>query len=117
MKKFCSYETVLVAMTFLQIFKITTPLSDYLQTKNLDYVQAWRHVSSPHKSPQSIRNNFCDITKATKTFVDFAVKKLNEKELHDIEIEEKLPKKRKHIVKRMDGELTGDEEVHTENIE
>jgi len=58
MKKFCSYETVLVAMMFLQIFKITTPLSDYLQTKNLDYIQAWCHVSSAHKSLQSVRNRF-----------------------------------------------------------
>lgn len=117
MKKFCFYETVLVAMTFLQIFKITTPLSDHLQTKNLDYVQAWRHVSSAHKSLQSVRNSFYDVTKAAKTFVDFAVKKIDKKEFYDIEIEEKLPKKRKRIVKPMDGELTRDEEVHTENIE
>ncbi|XP_025405010.1 uncharacterized protein LOC112679433 [Sipha flava] len=110
MKKFCSYETVLVAMMFLQIFKITTPLSDYLQTKHLDYIQAWRHVSSAHKSLQSVRNRFCDITKAAKTFVDFVVKKIDEKELRDIEIEENLPKKRKRTVKRMDGELTRDEE-------
>ncbi|XP_025196206.1 zinc finger MYM-type protein 1-like [Melanaphis sacchari] len=117
MKKFCSYETVLVTMMFLQIFKITTPLSDYLQTKNLDYIQAWRHVSSAHKSLQSVRNRFCDIIKAAKTFVDFAIKKIDEKELHDIEIEEKLSKKRKRTVKRMDGELTRDEEVYPEEID
>uniref|UniRef100_A0A2S2QRP4 Zinc finger MYM-type protein 1 n=1 Tax=Sipha flava TaxID=143950 RepID=A0A2S2QRP4_9HEMI len=118
MKKFCSYETVLVAMMFLQIFKIITPLSDYLQTKHLDYIQAWRHVSSAHKSLQSVRNRFCDITKAAKTFVDFVVKKIDEKELlRDIEIEENLPKKRKRTVKRMDGELTRDEEVSTEEID
>jgi len=36
---------------------------------------------------QSVRNHFCDITKAAKPFVDFAVKKIDEKELRDIEIE------------------------------
>ncbi|KAK5639462.1 hypothetical protein RI129_011954 [Pyrocoelia pectoralis] len=41
---FVSFETVVTAMIFLQIFKITTPLSDYLQTRNLDYAQAWRLV-------------------------------------------------------------------------
>lgn len=91
-------------MMFLQIFKIT-PLSDYLQTKNLDYVEAWGHVSSAHKSLQSVRNRFCDITKAAKTFVNFAVKTIDEKEI-DIDIEEKLSKKSKRTVKCLDGELT-----------
>ncbi|KAL4083714.1 hypothetical protein QTP88_029030 [Uroleucon formosanum] len=81
-----------------------------------DYIQAWRHVSSAHKSLQSVRNRFCDITKAAKTFVDFAVKKFDEKDI-EIEIEENLPKKRKRTVKRMDGELTRDEEVSTEEID
>ncbi|KAL4142642.1 hypothetical protein QTP88_005060 [Uroleucon formosanum] len=39
-----NYETTLTAMTFLQIFKLTTPLSDYLQTSNLDYIQAYRKI-------------------------------------------------------------------------
>lgn len=33
-----SYETTLTAMMFLQVFKFTTALSDYLQTLNLDYL-------------------------------------------------------------------------------
>jgi hypothetical protein len=45
LKKCCSFKTILVAMMFLQIFKITTPLSDYLQTQNLDFVQAYNQIS------------------------------------------------------------------------
>ncbi|KAL4141388.1 hypothetical protein QTP88_004036 [Uroleucon formosanum] len=95
-------------MMFLQIFKITTPLSDYLQTKNVDYIQAWRHVSSVHKSLQSVKNRFCEIKKVAKTFVDFAVKIIDEKDLCDIKIEEKLSKKRKRTVKRMGTILYAD---------
>lgn len=38
------YEIVLTAMMFLQIFKFTTALSDYLQTSGLDYNSAWRKI-------------------------------------------------------------------------
>ena len=40
LNKFMQFKTITTSMTFLQIFKISTLLSDYLQTKNLDYVQA-----------------------------------------------------------------------------
>lgn len=32
-------------MMFLVVFEITTPLSDYSQTKYLNYAQAWALVS------------------------------------------------------------------------
>lgn len=44
--KLMTFETVAIVMFFLQIFKITTPLSDYLQRQNLDYTQAWRLIQS-----------------------------------------------------------------------
>lgn len=44
-----SYETTLTAMMFLQIFNVTTDLSDYLQTSNLDYIQAWRKIEATIK--------------------------------------------------------------------
>lgn len=39
LNNFTAFETVFIAMMFLQIFKITTPVSDYLQTKNLDLLK------------------------------------------------------------------------------
>lgn len=44
LNKLLSFKTV-VAMMFLVVFEITTPLSDYSQTKYLDYAQAWALVS------------------------------------------------------------------------
>ena len=39
MDHFMKFETILTAFVFLQIYKVTTPLSLYLQTKGLDMLQ------------------------------------------------------------------------------
>ena len=39
------FETVLVAFTYIRIFDITIPVSDYLQTPGLDVLQAWRMIN------------------------------------------------------------------------
>ena len=44
LEKFLKYETVLTTVVFSRIFKITSPLSEYLQTNGLDLLQAWRLV-------------------------------------------------------------------------
>ena len=49
MDHFMKFETILTAFVFLQIYKITTPLSLYLQTKGLDMLQAWRMVEAVNK--------------------------------------------------------------------
>lgn len=54
--KFLPFETIVVAMMFLLIFKITTPLSDYLHTKNLEYAQAWRLATTAQNVFKNARN-------------------------------------------------------------
>ncbi|KAF0768024.1 zinc finger MYM-type protein 1-like [Aphis craccivora] len=79
LKKICSFETILVAMMFLQIFKITTPLSDYLQTQNLDFVQAYNQIS-------------CTYTTIAKCFANYFKSKIeNHEDQIDIEIKEEFP--------------------------
>jgi len=96
LKKFCSFETILVAMMFLQIFKITTPLSDYLQPQNLDFVQAYNHISCTYASLLKVKANFDDTMKAAKSFVIYFKSKIeNHEDQIDIEIEEELPIRRK----------------------
>lgn len=46
LEKYITFETILISMIYLQIFKVTTPLSDYLQTRNLDCAQAWKLIES-----------------------------------------------------------------------
>ena len=38
LQKFSNIQTILVAFMFLNILNITTPFSDYLQTKNFVYI-------------------------------------------------------------------------------
>ncbi|XP_050516717.1 zinc finger MYM-type protein 1-like [Diabrotica virgifera virgifera] len=68
LQKFTSFEIILTAMMFLLIFKTTTPLSNYLQTKNLDYVQAWHMVASAQTKLEDIRNNFPTVLDAAQNF-------------------------------------------------
>lgn len=112
LKKFCSFETVLVAMMFLQIFKITTPLSDYLQTPNLDFVQAYNQISCTYKCILKVKDNFDHVMKAAKNFVNYSKSKIeNYEDQIDIEVEEQLPIRRKRFIKRMPGELAQDEYI------
>ncbi|KAJ8879415.1 hypothetical protein PR048_020023 [Dryococelus australis] len=72
-------------MVFLLIFKITTPLSDYLQTTKLDYVQAWRLVSTAQNELEAQAEN--------------------------IYLELELSSKRVRKIKKMPGELADEEET------
>jgi hypothetical protein len=48
------FETVLVAFTYIRIFDITTPVSDYLHTPGLDVFQAWRMMTVATDKPSKI---------------------------------------------------------------
>lgn len=75
-KKCCSFEAMLVAMMFLQIFKITTPLSDYLETQSLDFIQDYNQINCTHACILKVKANFEDIMKATKSFVTYFKSKI-----------------------------------------
>ncbi|EZA59350.1 Zinc finger MYM-type protein, partial [Ooceraea biroi] len=119
LQKFMSFETIMVAMMFLLIFKITTLLSDYLQTKNLDYAQAWRLVSVAQNELRDARDKFDQVVNASKRFASVMSNKLNEKieedsslEMESLCIDPELPCKRIRKIKKMSGELTEDDEIN-----
>ena len=64
------FETILTAFIFLKIFKITTPVSKYLQTKNLDYVSAWNQITKLIADTDDLSGKFADILKETQQFVE-----------------------------------------------
>ncbi|KAG8177445.1 hypothetical protein JTE90_008629 [Oedothorax gibbosus] len=117
LQKFVSYETILTAMMCLMIFKITTPLSDYLQTKNLDYAQAWNIIASSQKLLDAARQKFDQIVEAAEKFVEVMTYILNKKieeSVHcfsDIIIENEFPKKRRIIRKKKYDENSQNEVV------
>lgn len=120
LQKFLSFETILVAMMFCLIFKMTTPLSDYLQTKNLDYAQAWRLVSSAQNSLKDARHQFSQVVKAAERFVSFMSVRLHEIEedssldTENLCLETELPRKRTRKIKKLSGEMAEDETALSE---
>ena len=68
MDHFMKFETILTAFVFLQIYKVTTPLSLYLQTKGLDMLQAWRMVETVNKEITAISRDFESIHQKAKEF-------------------------------------------------
>lgn len=109
LNKFVSFDTILIAMMFLQIFKITTPLSDYLQTKNLDFVQAFRLIETTLLKLKELREKFDETLKAAETFVAIMTNNLDNRSetddsLENIVIETKLKEKRKRKRKKLPGE-------------
>lgn len=115
LSKFLSFETVLVSMTFLKIFSSTTPLSDYLQTTNLDFAQAWSFVATVQKTLKKNRNEFDKVVKAANKFVSFMTlaieEKINKDPSLDAEklcIQTELPQKRIRPVKKVHGESVED---------
>ena len=94
------------------MYKITTPLSLYLQTKGLDMLQAWR-METVSKEIAAISKDFESVHHKAKKFcvsVNFALEELET----DLEIDAALPKKRARKKKRMAGEQCQDEAVVNE---
>jgi hypothetical protein len=72
------FETVLVAFTYIRIFDITIPVSDYLQTPGLDVFQAWRMMNEATDKLSKIARDFLTIYKHATTFINGVNDKLFE---------------------------------------
>ncbi|XP_065678942.1 uncharacterized protein LOC124815047 [Hydra vulgaris] len=102
------YETILTAKLFLKIFEITTPISNYLQEKGLDFIKAYNMISCAIQSLKEISRNFCVINEVSDEFVNYANNNLDEMEC-DVMLESKLPEIRRRQKKIMPGEKALDE--------
>ena len=76
--KLLDYEVILTTFIYLRIFKYTTPLSDYLQTSGLGYVQAWRQVSVVKKNIAAISRDFPQVLETVSSFVQWASKQFED---------------------------------------
>ena len=68
MDHFIKFETSLTAMVFLKVYKVTTPIYLYLQTKGLDMLQAWRMVEAVTMEITAISRDFESIHQKAKDF-------------------------------------------------
>ncbi|KAJ8868648.1 hypothetical protein PR048_030187 [Dryococelus australis] len=107
-QQFISFETILVGMVSLLIFKITTPLLDYIQTKKLDYEQAWRIVSSAQNELEEARSQYNQVFREAKMFAFGMSRLLDEKievspplDAENLYLELELPCKRSRKIEKM----------------
>lgn len=93
------YETILTAHIFLQIFITTSPISLYLQSKEMNVIQAYTMVihSISVLSEESI--NFDKVVDNTNLFIDWANDEFIKNNL-DYAVENCLPEK-KYIKKKI----------------
>eukprot|EP00794_Sanderia_malayensis_P016399 gene16399-18036_t len=91
LEPFLKFETVLTAFLFMRIYKITTPLTLYLQTKGLDMLQAWRMVDSATSQIKSTARDFVTLHSKAQEFCRNVSSMLEET---DIEVSSSLPNKR-----------------------
>jgi hypothetical protein len=90
---FAKFETVLTAQLFLRIFEVTTPLSKYLQSKDLNLLAAYGMVQETLNTLEQVSRDFNAINQAAQKFTSFINEKL-ETSTVQYEMELKLPERR-----------------------
>jgi len=83
LNKYLDFDTIVIDMVFLQVFEINTPLSIYLQTKNVDYAQAWRNIESSLSRLKRLRNKIPETLKAAQRFVLKMTQRIEERANND----------------------------------
>lgn len=103
-EKLRSFPFVLTLLVVNTVFEITTPLSKYLQTKNIDFIQAYDMVKVSLEKIKKIRNE--------KSYDKFIKKAEEFAEEHETEID--FPVKRISVKKRQADETGNDERPKNE---
>lgn len=105
---FTKFETVVVAFTYLRLFQFLTPASNYLQTKGLNFQQAFLIIENAKKSIKQMLNQYNEIIDTATKFID----NINEKHIiieTNILIDTDFPVMRQRTKKKLPGELSNDE--------
>ncbi|KAF2900742.1 hypothetical protein ILUMI_05444 [Ignelater luminosus] len=98
-----SYETLVLAFTFMAVFQHFTPVSNYLQTQGLDISQAFNIIRNAKKKVEQLYDSFAGIVSK----VNKIIHTINGKDVleeTDIYIETEFPPTRQRKVKKMPGE-------------
>lgn len=110
-KSFLSYSTILTAFTYVRIFNIISPLSNYLQTKGMDLLKCQEMVSGAITDLKQIQRDFKGVKEISKKFIDIMSDKLEQSQIDDVEIENELPSIRSRKLKTLDGEKTHENQI------
>ncbi|CAI6365489.1 unnamed protein product [Macrosiphum euphorbiae] len=103
------FEIILISNLLLDIYAITSPVSVYLQTKSINYLQAWNMIETLQKKIEKKRNeNYINsLYTKCKSFAEKINLFFDEEDL--IDIQEDFPIKRIPKKKTLSGEKCSDE--------
>lgn len=115
------FEIVITAHVFLKIFKISNPLSKYLQTSSLDFMKCNDLVNDFKNKMQACSRKFEEVKKTAEIFIE----KMNADLLHfedtedvdyDFEVESSFPTRRIKKIKRRADETASTETEFPDNV-
>ena len=98
------FETILLAFIYLKLFQHLTPASNYLQTKGLDFTQAFHIINNTTVCIKAFINDFDSIMQKATNFLS----QIDQCELlsnTNVVIETELPEIRTRKRKLMPGEI------------
>ena len=80
--KWLKFETLMTAALYTELFELTTPTSNYLQSPNMDYLTAWEMVQTLATGLKSLREKFSQLYGNVKMFSENLNREFEENELH-----------------------------------
>uniref|UniRef100_A0A2S2QGN3 Uncharacterized protein n=1 Tax=Sipha flava TaxID=143950 RepID=A0A2S2QGN3_9HEMI len=110
----CEFKNILTAHIFLEIFKYVRPTSDYLLTKQLDFISVWRMVENTTKDNKQIA--FKNIIEAKQFAVDMNDNLSNLEIPKNVFIEDKFQESRRVKKKRKQFDENTKNESFTQPI-
>lgn len=103
LEKLIKFETVLTGKMYLKLFEFTSPLSKYLQTNEMDVVQAHRMVLKTNEELKKISRDYQSTYEVTNKFIKCVNKELERKN-SQIRVENDFSITRLRL-KQLDGEI------------
>jgi hypothetical protein len=95
-----SYELILTALIYIQIFKSVGPLSRYLQTSGIDLIKSQELVNEALHNLKQIQRSMKDVKSEVDKFITIVEKTFEDKHNMDILNEKEFPKIRCRHEKR-----------------
>jgi hypothetical protein len=108
LENWCKFQNILLASIFTELFSLTTPTSEYLQKRELDYFTATQKIQTLALKLREKRYEFSSILIKTTEFVEHIQKELT-KTNYSVEVESFLPAKRIPKSTLQFGETSSDE--------
>jgi len=117
MNNWSKFEIICVSILLIDIYTITSPVSKYLQSKSINYLQAWKMIDTMKKEILKKRNDnyVLLLLKKCKHFAETVNYHYFNEDL--VDIEDDFPQKRISKKKRLPGENCQDESRSVSSFE